>query len=392
MAATSFTEVVADFMARRGITGRGLAGMIPYNPGGMSRILSGQRRCPPDVAARIDDLLGADGAIKRAAAAAPEPPPDAERIRRSLEDALSDGAAPPAVLDDWDATVARHGYRTRDTPSPLLLADLTADLADLRLAIGRHRSASALPRLAVTASQISGLVVLTLIKAGDRQAWRRWARTARHAASQGDDTAVLSWVIAQEAYGWYYARDMQEAIATARAAQDTGHRAGVGAALAAALEMRACAFTGDRAGASRAYAAAEQALAGLTGDQLAASAFGYSESQLRFHAGSAWVTLGDTTAAAEAATRAIELCAPGDYTDWALSRLDLAACHAIDGDADSAIAYAAETLRALDPPRRLGIISDRARDLLASLPAAARTLPAARDVGGLLEEPKEIVT
>lgn len=41
------------------------------------------------------------------------------------------------------------------------------------------------------------------IKAGDRHAWRRWSRTARHAAGEVGDRAVLSWVIAQEAYGWY---------------------------------------------------------------------------------------------------------------------------------------------------------------------------------------------
>lgn len=391
MGANTFTEVVADFMRQRGVTGRGLAGMVPYNAGGMSKILSGSRRCPPGVAARIDDILDAHGDIKRAAAAAPESPPGAEKTRHALEDALAAGAAPAAVLDGWDDLVTRHGYRTRDTPSPVLLDDLVSDLADLRLAIGRHRSASALSRLAVSAAHMSGLVVLTLIKAGDRHAWRRWSRTARHAAGEVGDRTVLSWVIAQEAYGWYYADDMRGALTAARAAQDTSP-AGVGAALAAALEMRACAATGDRAGAGRAYTAAEQALSGLTGGQLAATAFGYSESQLRFHAGSAWVTLGDTAAATEAASRAIELCTPGDYTDLALSRLDLAACHAINGDPDAAIAYAAETLRALDPARRLGIISERARGLLASLPPAARSLPEARDVRELLEEPKELST
>lgn len=182
---------------------------------------------------------------------------------------------------------------------------------------------------------------------------------------------------------------MRGALTAARAARDA-RPAGVGAALAAALEMRACAAIGDRAGAGRAYTAAEQALSGLADGQLGATAFGYSESQLRFHAGSAWVSLGDTAVAAEAASRAIELCTPSDYTDLALSRLDLAACYAIDGDQHAAIAYAAETLRALDPARRLGIISERARGLLESLPSAARSIPEARDVRGLLEEPKEL--
>lgn len=173
MGATTFTEVVADCMHQRGVTGRGLASMVPYNAGGMSKILSGNRRCPPDVAARIDDILNAHGDIKRAAADSPESPPSMEKTRRALEDALGAGAASPAVLDGWDDLVARHGYRTRDTPSPALLNDLVSDLADLRLAIGRHRSASALSRLAMSAAQMSGLVVLTLIKCQRPSACRR---------------------------------------------------------------------------------------------------------------------------------------------------------------------------------------------------------------------------
>lgn len=385
-----FTDLVTRLMDEQDVSLRELSRRTSYDSGGLSRVVNGARRCPPALARAIGDALGARDDVIAAAAAAPEPAPDAEKIRRSLEDALADGMMSAAVLDDWDAQVARHGLRTRDTPSPLLFADLIADLADLRLAITRHRSAAALPRLSRNAASMSGLVVLTLIKAGDRQAWRRWGRTARHAAAESGDQAVLSWATAQEAYGWYYAGDMREAVASARAAQDITGGSGVGAALAAALEMRAHAVTGDRPAAGRAYTAAESALAGLEAEQLASSAFGYSESQLRFHAGSAWVTLGDTAAAAEAAERAIELCAPGDYTDWALSRLDLATCHAIDGDLDTALGEAAETLRALDPPRRLGIISDRARGLLGSLPAAARTFPAARDVRELIEEQREV--
>jgi hypothetical protein len=119
------------------------------------------------------------------------------------------------------------------------------------------------------------------------------------------------------------------------------------------------------------------------------SAFGYTPAQLAFHAGSAWTILRDTTAGLAATSRALELCAPGDYADWALARLDRAACIAIDGDAAAALGYAAETLQALDAPRRQGIISDRGRELLAMLPAPARSLPAASDVRGLLEESRE---
>jgi len=381
-----FTELSRSLMRERGITVRGLAAQVHYDQGTLSKILSGHRRCPVNVARLIDDALGADGRIIAAAAASPGPPPDAEKVRRALDDALADGAMSEGMLDDWDASVVLYGYRSRDTPSPLLLADLTADLADLRLAFGRHRSASALPRLALAAARMSGLVCLTLIKAGDRQAWRRWGRTARHAAGEAGDPATLSWAAAQEAYGHYYAGDMPGAVACARHAADSARDACVGAALARALEMRAHAVMGDARAAMAALAAAERIHAALDSDGLAASAFGYAESQLRFHAGDALTRLGNTAEALPVLGRALELCAPADYTDWAMIRLNRAQCLIAAGDPDTGLAYAAETLAALDGPKRQGIITGRGRELLAVLAPAQRSCRAARDLRGLIDD------
>jgi len=58
------------------------------------------------------------------------------------------------------------------------------------------------------------------------------------------------------------------------------------------------------------------------------------------------LALGDTAAARPVLDRALKLCSPGDYTDWAMIRLDRAACFAADGDPDAALGYAAETLAA----------------------------------------------
>jgi hypothetical protein len=179
-----FSEVVRSLMSERGVSVRGLAAQVRYDQGGLSKVIAGRRRCPPNLARLI-------------------------------------------------------GYRTRDTPSSPLLADIAADLAELRLAICRHRSASALPRLARTAAHMSGLVCLTLIKAGEHQSWRRWGRTARHAAVESADLSALAWATAQEAYGYYYAGDMPGAVACSRSALGVSSSPSVGAVLAAALEMRA---------------------------------------------------------------------------------------------------------------------------------------------------------
>jgi tetratricopeptide (TPR) repeat protein len=380
-----FTELTRRLMADRGISVRGLAKIVAYDQGGLSRIIDGKRSCPPYLARAIDDALDAGGQVRMAAAAAPALLPDTEKVRRSLEDALADGQMSPAVLADWEASADRYGYRTRDTPSPVLLADLTADIADLRLAAERHRSASALPRLALVAARMSGMVVLVLIRGGDRQAYRRWARTARHAAAEAGDGPALSWAVAQEAYGYYYAGDMPGAVACARTALDAAPHPCVGGALAAALEMRAHAAMGDVASARRALEVADRIHGQLSGEALAASAFGYAESQLRFHAGDALTRLGDTGPARQELRRALELCPPDDYTDRSLAMLDMAACMITDGDPEGGLEHAARALGALDAQRRQGIIDERARELLAALPPAVRASPAACDVRDLLE-------
>jgi tetratricopeptide (TPR) repeat protein len=372
-------------MSERGVSVRGLAAQVRYDQGGLSKVIAGRRRCPPNLARLIDDALNADGAVIAAAAAAPEPPTDAEHVRRALEDALADGMIKDVLLSEWEDSTARYGYRTRDTPSSPLLADIAADLAELRLAICRHRSASALPRLARTAAHMSGLVCLTLIKAGEHQSWRRWGRTARHAAVESADLSALAWATAQEAYGYYYAGDMPGAVACSRSALGVSSSPSVGAVLAAALEMRAHAVMGDTPATMTALRTAEQIHNQLTGPELAASAFGYAESQLRYHVGDALTRLGDTTAALVELDRALELCGPEDYTDWAMIRLDRAACMARDGDAESGLGYATETLLALEEPKRQGIINGHGRELVTALTPAQRSSRAAHDFRALLE-------
>lgn len=64
------------------------------------------------------------------------------------------------------------------------------------------------------------------VKLDDRDAFRRWAGTARAAAAEAGDPAVMSWVLGQEAYGHYYGGDLRAAVDVARQAQDlpAGHR------------------------------------------------------------------------------------------------------------------------------------------------------------------------
>jgi hypothetical protein len=119
------------------------------------------------------------------------------------------------------------------------------------------------------------------------------------------------------------------------------------------------------------------------------SAFGYTESQLRFHEGNAYTHLRDTRAAFKAQERALELCPPGDYTDWALIRLDRATCLARDGDVPAAIACGTQTLASLTDGQSQGIIILRGRELARAIPLKYRADPAVREFRELLMRPAE---
>lgn len=318
-----------------------------------------------------------------------------ELLRLELTDALSEGTMAEASLDDWEQTVLRYGRATRDRPPELLLHDLSTDLTDLRRTLRRHRSASALRQLTRVAAHMSGMMCLTFCKLDDRPAFRLWARTARLAADEAGDPQTRSWVLAQEAYGHYYSGDLFEAVDVAQHAQAVVVATPcVGAALAAALEARACAAAGRNQETQNALGRAEEVLSHLDGASLTPSAFGYTEAQLRFHEGSAYTHLRNARAAIRAQDRALELCAPGDFTDWAMTRLDRALCLCqAERDTGAGLDYAIQTLTALSESLRRGIITLRGHELLNSLSKSQRASLPARNLHELLmltSEPKEV--
>jgi transcriptional regulator with XRE-family HTH domain len=310
---------------------------------------------------------------------------EAERLRRSLQDQFAGGAVSKTTVDDWELTVARYGTATKDRPASVLLGDLISDVAELDRAMAQCRSLSSLRRLTRVAANLSGLMCLTLIKLDDRQAFRRWARTARIAATEADDAVTYSWVLAQEAYGHFYSDDPTEAVSVAQHAQAVVPTTPcVGAALAAALEARAQAALGRADETQAALRQAEALVSGLGMETAEPSAFTYNEAQLRFHESNALTHLGATKAAWLAQDRALELVAPSDFMDRSFTHLDRAMCLAVEGDASGASAHARDTLLRLSTAERQGIISGRAQQIIHALPSRQRVLSPVQDLYDLL--------
>jgi len=309
-------------------------------------------------------------------------------LRQGVTDQVAGTAMGTCSVEEWELTAAAHARATRYRPAALQLSDLANDVADLWRVLGSRQSVSSLRRVTRVAAQLAGLMSLTLIKLDERAASLRWARTAWTAANEVEDPSIQSWVGAQEAYAHYYAGEHVAAVNVARRAQAVGGRLPtVGAALAAALEARALAARGQADEARGALVRAELILARLPADCLEASAFGYNEAQLRFHAGSAFTRLHDTSRAWEAQKRALEIYPVEDYLDRALVQLDRADCLVHDGDVIEGACRVVDTLTDLTASQRAGMVAGRASELLHALPRSARSLSSAHDLRDVLMVP-----
>jgi hypothetical protein len=309
-------------------------------------------------------------------------------LRYGVDDTVTGSAMADCALDDWERAVVRHGAATRYRPAGLLLQELGGDFAELQRRLSFRQPLSTMRRLTVVTAQMAGLMSLTLLKLGENDEARAWARTARLAADEADDPAVRSWVRAQDAYAHYYDQSLYAAIQVARDAQVVA--AGLpcaGVALSAALEARAAAALGDHPTTTAALQRAEAALADLRGTVAIPSAFSYDEAQLRFHEGSAYSNLHDTSRAWLAQRRALELYPTSDYLDRTLIHLDRAACLIHDGEVDTAMNQAIGALRDLTPHQRSGLVDRRAGRLLETLDGRQQGLPATRDLREMLALP-----
>ncbi|MFD7898964.1 XRE family transcriptional regulator [Streptomyces sp. NPDC059743] len=310
-------------------------------------------------------------------------PERAEAIRRRLEGTLTSGHISEAGLTSWEETVAWHGRATRFRPEGDLLRDLRHDVDALSRALDQRQSLGAMHRLTRFSAQMAGLMSLVLVRQGDDHNANAWLRVARIAADEAGDNDVRAWIFAEYAYALFYSGDLTGAARAARRAQVISAQTTVGAALAAPLEARAHAVMGDRQEAEAALGRAEDALAHLHGDDIAESAFGYSEAQLRFHEGNALTHLGQTDRAREAQQRALHLYPADEHLDRALIELDTAMCLLLDGEPAAAADRTAETLQKLPEQHRSGIILTRACQLegqLATIPGLPQPARELRDV------------
>jgi transcriptional regulator with XRE-family HTH domain len=244
-----FPGEVRRLMAERGMSLRGLAKAASYDPSYLSKVLSGQKPHNPQLAARIDDALGAGGAIKATAATFNGSLTPGERDRLAWT-ARRPGHADEAVLESLAQVLAAQRKAEDALGSTAVLRPVLAQLAvvDTLAAEARGPLRPAVIGVAQQWAQFAGWLHLNL--ADHRKSAARFRQALEHATEIGDHTMVAT-VLSFRGYAAWRAGQPGPAIGLAQAARQDPQVALSQRTYAAVLEARGHALAGDAAAAER---------------------------------------------------------------------------------------------------------------------------------------------
>jgi transcriptional regulator with XRE-family HTH domain len=239
-----FAEALTAAMDSRDIGVRELARRVPCNAGYVSQLRNGRKHPSPELAAKIDEFLGAGGEL--AALAVPVRPagPDDEiaAIELARRAAVSDvGESTVGALEQAADSMAVAYPRT--PPGELLIRvrahlGYVGNLLDGRKTLAEHR------RLLVTGAWLSLLAATCLIDLRRYPAASAHLRTAAQLARETGNAEIGAWCLETAAWQVLIDGDYRRAATLAQAAQHTAPRAGSAFIQATAQEARAWARLG----------------------------------------------------------------------------------------------------------------------------------------------------
>jgi transcriptional regulator with XRE-family HTH domain/tetratricopeptide (TPR) repeat protein len=303
-----------------------------------------------------------------------------DTVRRRTDEALDSGSVSASTLDRWEEAAGHYGQAYMKVPPLRLLGDVVLDFSEIQRLAARRQPLDYQRRLCQVTAQLAGMTGILLIDLGDHRQARAWFHTAKLAADETGDRALRAWVPARESVLPLYYGDPAAAVALARQSRAiAGSTPCPAVTMAAAVEARAHARLGRRGEAEAALRQAEHAFARQPGTAPADTAFGYTERQLRFHAGSALTSLGEPDRAREHHDEALRLYAGArEALDTALIALERA-IGLVGSDVQAGCRQACTVLEGLHPEHRTEIVLSKAREVLNAVPDRGRDEPAARE-------------
>lgn len=382
-----FAARLHALMDEREMSGRGLARRVPCDPALISRLMSGRQQPSARMAARIDEVLAAGGALSalasdpargvwgnRDGSPAEDEIAALEFARRTEASAVGDSVVVRLELIVDDLATAYPG-----TPPEELLGRVRAhlryvgQLLDTRATLAQHR------RLLVIGGWLSLLAATCLIDLHKDQASRAHLRTAAQLARETGQAEIAAWCLETQAWQVLTTGDYRRAADLAQVAQRVAPKSGSAFIQATAQEGRAWARMRDATQTRAALARVEKLVSPLPMPDRPEHHYQYDPAKSQAYTATTLSWLGDPAAEpyARQVLARLESAADGSARPRraASARLDLAlaliAAERHDEAADTA-------LQAVTSGRLVPSNYWRAKEVI--LAVLQRGLPEARDL------------
>jgi hypothetical protein len=357
-----FGAALTAAMDSRGVGVRELARRVPCDAGYVSQLRHGRKQPSPELAARLDELLGADGAL--AALGGDEPPsPGISAGRLALATARGDLAATTDLIrrlraSDVDTATLEALAGTTDTlcmqyayRRPAELRSETqqwlsyvSKLLGERVGLREHRE------LLVTAGWLTLLTGCLEYDSGMAAAAEATRISAFHLGREAGHAEIVAWSMEMAAWFAHTRHDLKATVTYARAGQEAARGASVAVQLVA-HEARALGRMGDKRAVGEALERGHNLLQRLplAGNPL--NHFVVDPAKFDFYAMDCYRVVGDDVRAAEHAHEVLRAARGPDGKDlapmrMAEARVALGVVSARAGDLEQAADYGAQAFRA----------------------------------------------
>ncbi|WP_433231932.1 helix-turn-helix domain-containing protein [Actinomadura formosensis] len=413
----TFGDKMLTLMAERGMSLRKLAKVAHYDSSHLSRVSRGHKPPSQELAARLDELLGAGGELAALAPARPgvdhptlQQPSTAARSpvnvnigdtpddwddmerRRLLLAALGMGAgalgssaesvrqlldlvldSEPRPIEDWGIACADHLHALRTRPPAQVRDGLSIDLPAIQrqLKTATIKEATELNRIVAALGTLQANVVTRL---GDHGAAIHWWRTAKTAADLSGDLDVRMMVRCREVgVGLYGQRDLATVLRLIEKAQEiAGDRPSFWLADLAGSKAKALTMVGRHDDARDSL----NTFVGWEGGDARPSIIPSLWAADQAHFAESWVYSGkgDEARADEARSQVLDY--GPEYQYAANVRLHEALCTVVKGGIDEGTRQAAVLLDGLPAAYHSQMITETGKRVLNAVPIEQRRRPA----------------
>jgi transcriptional regulator with XRE-family HTH domain len=362
-----FAGRLRALIAERGLGVLALARRVPCDKALISRLASGKQRPSPEMAARLDDALGAGGELAALATTAvvAAGAGELDLIELARRQEVSDVGTGTLNLLTGVVDDMCHDYPVQD--AGVLSARAVRHLKYVTRLAGGRTTLDQHKELLVIAGWLAALLACTRYDGGDRPAAEAARRMAWQFGTETGHSVLVAWSF--EIAAWFALVEGRYRDTVALSERGAEHAGETSAAVQLALQSaRGYARMGDTR-ARDALNVGRAVLSRLPAPEHPEHHFVFDASKYEFYVATILTWLGDDAVAEEHAREVVRRCeeAGGWPTRLGTTLVNLGLIAGRRGDLDEAVGYGAA---ALQLPRRSAELLPRAAELRDNLGAA----------------------